>query len=93
MTSKRMVCVDCLMKLFATIVQAKAHGWAVWVGGARCKGCVDAGKGHQAADTKKGGPWCQERYAAPREARCGYLEGHDGQHFVVWAGQPRRWGS
>jgi hypothetical protein len=36
---KTMVCVDCGMRLHATIVQAKAHGWALWVGGARCKAC------------------------------------------------------
>lgn len=54
MTSKRMVCVDCLQKLFATIVQAKAHGWAVWVGGARCKSCVAAGKGFPAKEPEEG---------------------------------------
>lgn len=37
---KEMICVGCLMRIFATIVQAKAHGWVVWVGGARCKACA-----------------------------------------------------
>lgn len=41
MTSKRMVCVDCLQKLFATIVQARVHGWVLWVGGAHCKACAE----------------------------------------------------
>ena len=40
-----MVCVDCFMKIVASIGQAKRHGWVVWVGGARCKGCVEKGGG------------------------------------------------
>lgn len=40
-----MVYFDCGMKIFATIVQAKAHGWEVWVGGARCKRCIEAADG------------------------------------------------
>jgi len=39
MIKKQMVCFDCGMKIEASIVQAKAHGWTVWVGGARCKAC------------------------------------------------------
>ena len=38
---KAMVCVHCTMKICATIVQAKSHGWTVWVGGAACKGCSE----------------------------------------------------
>lgn len=39
---KAMVCVRCFTGIIATIVQAKAHGWSVWVGGAMCKRCVEA---------------------------------------------------
>lgn len=49
---KVMVCVECLMMITATIVQAKAHGWHVWVGGARCKTCVERRK--PAEELKKG---------------------------------------
>ena len=38
---KQMVCVQCTLKIVATIVQAKTHGWDVWVGGARCKSCLE----------------------------------------------------
>lgn len=41
--AKRMVCVECGMKLIATMEQAKRHGWALWVGCALCKACVEAG--------------------------------------------------
>lgn len=41
MTIKRMVCFECGMKIRATIRQAKAHGWALWVGGALCKACSE----------------------------------------------------
>ena len=34
-----MVCVDCYAEISATIVQAKSHGWTVWVGGSRCQSC------------------------------------------------------
>jgi hypothetical protein len=37
---KNMICIDCAIRIRATIEQAKAHGWDVWVGGARCKGCT-----------------------------------------------------
>lgn len=40
-TIKPMVCYDCGHKIRATIRQAKRHGWALWVGGARCKRCED----------------------------------------------------
>jgi hypothetical protein len=36
---KTMSGIDCKMKIRATIVQAKVHGWELWVGGARCKTC------------------------------------------------------
>lgn len=36
------VCVDCHMTIMAnTVAQAKRAGWDLWVGGARCKSCVD----------------------------------------------------
>lgn len=42
MSSKKiMMCITCLEKIVATIAQAKAHGWQVWVGGARCKRCAE----------------------------------------------------
>jgi hypothetical protein len=41
---KTMVCVDCGQRIVATLAQAKAHGWTLWVGGARCKVCTE-GKG------------------------------------------------
>ena len=37
---REMRCVGCGMLIKATIVQAKTHGWQVWVGGGRCKACV-----------------------------------------------------
>jgi hypothetical protein len=40
---KPMVCIDCHDRIDATIAQAKAHGWNLWVGGARCKACVERG--------------------------------------------------
>ncbi len=39
---KRMRCYDCGERIRATIGQAKAHGWTVWVGGATCKMCYGA---------------------------------------------------
>lgn len=38
---KDMACFDCLLKISATIQQAKANGWDVWVGGARCGRCIN----------------------------------------------------
>lgn len=38
--AKPMVCCDCGARILATLEQAKRHGWALWVGGGRCKGCV-----------------------------------------------------
>lgn len=38
-TMKSMRCYDCGDRIRATIQQAKAHGWILWVGGAFCKGC------------------------------------------------------
>jgi hypothetical protein len=46
---KTMVCADCFMGIEATIVQAKAHGWIVWVGGAYCKACSEAREKRTAA--------------------------------------------
>jgi hypothetical protein len=40
---KPMVCVDCAMRISATLREAKRHGWLLWVGGARCKSCVENG--------------------------------------------------
>jgi dissimilatory sulfite reductase (desulfoviridin) alpha/beta subunit len=38
---KQMICIECLVRIHATIPQAKKHGWTVWVGGARCKSCTE----------------------------------------------------
>lgn len=37
-----MVCINCGMKIHATLRQAKFHGWALWVGGSRCKACCES---------------------------------------------------
>lgn len=37
--AKPMVCIDCGLRILATLEQAKRHGWALWVGGGRCKRC------------------------------------------------------
>lgn len=50
--TKEMVCIDCGMRIAATIVQAKAHGWGLWVGGARCKRCNEV---LAAVDARRGG--------------------------------------
>lgn len=39
--TKIMRCVGCGATIRATMAQAKRHGWAYWVGGARCKACVE----------------------------------------------------
>jgi len=42
---KPMVCVDCMMRLNApTVGHAKKHGWEFWVGGGRCRLCVEDAK-------------------------------------------------
>lgn len=41
---KSMRCFNCISCIYATITQAKAHGWAVWVGGATCKHCTRENK-------------------------------------------------
>lgn len=38
---KSMICYDCAIRIIATVPQAKAQGWIVWVGGARCKACAE----------------------------------------------------
>ncbi len=38
-TPKYMRCYSCDERIRATIQQAKAHGWILWVGGAYCKSC------------------------------------------------------
>jgi len=39
-----MVCVFCFAKITATLTQAKMHEWRIWIGGACCKACQDAGR-------------------------------------------------
>lgn len=36
---KRMACCFCGDRILATIAQAKAHNWTLWVGGASCGPC------------------------------------------------------
>jgi len=36
---RHMVCCDCSAYIVATVEQAKALGWKLWLGGCRCKAC------------------------------------------------------
>ena len=40
-STKPMQCINCGMRITATMQQAKRHGWQLWVGGSRCKRCVE----------------------------------------------------
>lgn len=52
-STKRMVCIDCGMRIKATMRQAKQHGWKLWVGGASCKRCQQTGVAEQKAAIEK----------------------------------------
>lgn len=37
--ARTFACLVCGMRITASLQQAKRHGWALWVGGARCRAC------------------------------------------------------
>jgi len=41
---KKMRCVMCSRIILADVVQARLHGWTVWLGGALCKDCRERGE-------------------------------------------------
>lgn len=52
--AKDMACVDCPARTLATIAMAKANGWEVWVGGARCRACVTGQRRLDAERARRG---------------------------------------